>query len=63
MDGAEREPADGVQRETFVDERGVTLTRSGVARAGERLAEARSRHTPEYFAALRARLGISPVTP
>jgi hypothetical protein len=63
MGGAEREPANGVQRETFTDERGVTLTKDGVARAGRRLAETRSRHTPEYFAALRDRLGIAPVNP
>jgi hypothetical protein len=48
--------------ESFIDERGVTLTRSGVERAGERLAESRSRHTAEYFAALRDRLGIPPRT-
>jgi hypothetical protein len=33
-----------------------------MARAGERLAEARSRHTSEYFAALRGQLGIPPRT-
>lgn len=46
--------------ETFTDERGVTLSRTGVDRAGERLAESRSRHTPDYFAELRDRLGIPP---
>jgi hypothetical protein len=48
--------------ESFIDERGVTLTRSGVERAGERLAESRGRHTAEYFAALRDRLGVPPCT-
>lgn len=48
------------REETFTDERGVTLTRAGVDRAGRRLAELRGRHTPEYFAELRDRLGIPP---
>ena len=48
--------------ETFTDERGVTLSRAGVERAGERLADSRRRHTAEYFAALRDRLGIPPRT-
>jgi hypothetical protein len=46
--------------DTFVDERGITLRRPAVDRAGARLAESRARHTPEYFAALRDRLGIPP---
>ena len=44
----------------FTDERGVILTRAGVDRARERIAESRARHTPEYFAALRDRIGIPP---
>lgn len=45
---------------TFVDERGVTLTRAGVEAAGRRIAAARVRHDAGYFAALRERLGIPP---
>jgi hypothetical protein len=58
MNRGERDRPTESQDETFVDERGVVLSRSGMARAGERLAEARTRHTPEYFATLRDRLGI-----
>ncbi len=47
---------------TFVDERGVTLTRAGVEAAGRRIAESRDRHDEAYFAALRDRLGIPPPT-
>lgn len=47
---------------TFVDERGVTLTRAGVEAAGRRIAAARRRHDADYFAALRERLGIPPPT-
>ena len=50
--------ASDADQEAFVDERGVTLSRTGVDRAGERLAESQARHTPEYFAALRERLGV-----
>jgi hypothetical protein len=60
MEEGERAHLDAAQRDTFVDERGVVLTRAGMVRAGERLAESRSRHTSEYFAALRDRLGIAP---
>jgi hypothetical protein len=62
MSRREHEPTSDARDETLVDERGVTLTRAGVDRAGRRLAEARSRHTAEYFAALRDRLGIPPRT-
>jgi hypothetical protein len=61
MGRGERDHTDA-REETFVDERGVTLSRAGVERAGERLAESRRRHTAEYFAALRERLGIPPRT-
>lgn len=60
MNRREPEQASDARDETFTDERGVTLSRRGVKRAGERLAESRSRHTPEYFAALRDRLGVPP---
>jgi hypothetical protein len=62
MSRRQNDQASEARDETFTDERGVTLRRSGVDRAGERLAKSRSRHTPEYFAALRARLGIPPRT-
>ncbi|MEJ3741849.1 hypothetical protein WEI85_00910 [Actinomycetes bacterium KLBMP 9797] len=62
MSGHEKKRASEAPDETFTDERGVTLSRSGVDRAGERLAESRSRHTSQYFAALRDRLGIPPRT-
>lgn len=60
MSRREREQPGEVSAETFTDERGVVLTRSGVEHAGRRLAESRTRHTPEYFAALRERLGVTP---
>jgi hypothetical protein len=60
MTRRDREYTSDARDETFADERGVTLTRAGVDQAGRRLAESRSRHTAEYFAALRDRLGISP---
>ena len=59
MGQRDRELTDGAD-ETFTDERGVTLSRDGVDRAGQRLSESRSRHTLDYFAALRERLGIPP---
>ena len=62
MSHGERDRSIESQDATFVDERGVILSRSGMARAGERLAEARARHTPEYFAVLRDHLGIPPRT-
>jgi hypothetical protein len=62
MGRREREQTSDASKDAFTDERGVTLTRAGVDRAGERLAESRARHTPEYFAALRERLGIPPRT-
>jgi len=55
-----RERPDPPRGGTFVDERGVTLTRAGVAAAGRRIAAARARHDADYFAALRDRLGIPP---
>jgi hypothetical protein len=58
----EPEQVGDARTETFVDERGVMLTRAGVERAGERLAESRGRHTAEYFASLRDRLGVPPRT-
>jgi hypothetical protein len=54
------EQSSEANEESFVDERGVTLSRAGVDGAGRRLAEMRSRHTPDYFAEMRERLGISP---
>jgi hypothetical protein len=56
----EHENISDAPHESFLDERGVTLTRAGVDRAGQRLADSRARHTPEYFAELRDRLGIPP---
>jgi hypothetical protein len=58
MSRREQERAEEARPETFTDERGVTLTRTGVDQAGRRLAESRARHTPEYYADLRARLGM-----
>jgi hypothetical protein len=57
-----REPEQTSNRrdETFTDERGVELTRAGVERAGERIAESQARHDRDYFASLRDRLGIVP---
>jgi hypothetical protein len=60
MSPREHEQASDAREETFTDERGVKLTRAGVDRAGRRLADSQVRHTPEYFAALRDRLGIPP---
>lgn len=60
MSRREHEQASDARPETFTDERGVTLTRAGVDRAGRRLAESRTRHASEYFSALRDRLGIPP---
>lgn len=62
MSRREPEQTNEACQETFIDERGVTLSRAGIDRAGKRLAESRARHTPEYFAALRDRLGIPPRT-
>jgi hypothetical protein len=62
MSRHEPEQVSDARPETFTDERGVTLSRVRVERAGERLAESRRRHTAEYFAALRDRLGIPPRT-
>jgi hypothetical protein len=59
MSGRRQERAPDPRDESFVDERGVTLTRAGVAEAG-RIAESRARHDEDYFAALRDRLGIPP---
>jgi hypothetical protein len=60
MSGRRQERAPDPRDESFVDERGVTLTRAGVAEAGRRIAESRARHDEDYFAALRDRLGIPP---
>jgi hypothetical protein len=60
MSRREPEQASDARQETFIDERGVALTRAGVDRAGERLAESQARHDADYFAALRDRLGIVP---
>lgn len=60
MSRREPEQTADAPRETFTDERGVELTRVGVERAGEQLAESRARHTSDYFAKLRDRLGIVP---
>ena len=60
MNGRRKERTPDPRDETFVDERGVTLSRAGVAEAGRRIAESRARHDERYFAALRARLGIPP---
>jgi hypothetical protein len=58
MSPQDRDQAGEVPDETLVDERGVRLSRAAVDHAGSRLAEVRARHTREYFAALRDRLGI-----
>jgi hypothetical protein len=62
MSRREQERKGDDREEAFTDERGVTLTRTGVDQAGRRLAESRATHTPEYFAVLRDRLGIPPHT-
>lgn len=50
--------ADAQQDGTVTDERGVTLTAQGRQRARAKLADARAKHTPEYWAALRERLNL-----
>ena len=60
MSRREPEQTSDARPETFIDERGVTLTRAGVNEARERLAQSQTRHDAEYFAALRDRLGIVP---
>jgi len=60
MSRRDPERASEARDETFIDERGVMLSRAGVERAGERLADSQARHTPSYFAALRERLGVVP---
>lgn len=51
-------PAEQPADVAFIDERGVAITRSGLDRAHRRLAEAEARRNPEYWAQLRARLGL-----